>query len=88
MKNLLISKVETVKFYKFEHFNDPVNIQHVTTLTIGSGLHENNVVYDIEFKMIDGTSVHWLYEDIETRNAEYREIKANFGYMLGEGGFW
>ena len=88
MGNLLMSKVETVKFYLNEHFNDPVNIKHVTTMSIGSGRHENNIVYDIKFEMANGNSVIWLYKDVGVRDSEYREIKANFGYQLGEGGFW
>lgn len=88
MGNLLMSKVDTVKFYSNEHFNDPVNIKYVATMSIGSGLHENNKAYDIKFKMADGNSIIWLYKDVAVRDSEYREIKANFGYQLGESGFW
>lgn len=88
MKNLLISKVETVKFYRVDHFNNPVNVQHVITFCAGHGRHEGNVVYDIKFTMVDGTFITWIYKDVDTRNRECREIKANFGHMLGEGGFW
>jgi hypothetical protein len=85
IQRIISSTIKWINPYDHKRYNDPVNLDNVTTMSTGCGSKDYNKCFDITFNFACGDSEIWLYTVEKERDKDWKTI--NELHVLDLGGY-